>query len=121
MKRAPLANDRPLTVPWQPPPSTPGRLDFWRIHALALDRLADLLAAFLPVGSETADACWEGWHPQRYVLVRVCLLSGAWSEPSTGRSGPDLVSLIAHLFGLRQGAAAARLARWLDVEVVAYV
>jgi hypothetical protein len=121
MKRGTYQTDRPLTAPWQPPASTPGRIDFWRINALALDRLGDVVTTFLPVGGETDDAFWEGYHPERPSMVRVSLLTGAWTEPNTGRSGTDIVSLIGHLFGLRQGLAAARLARWLNVEVVAHV
>lgn len=106
----------PLVIP----APTPGRLDFHRIHALALDRLDEVIDWFLPIGRETEGAYWEGHHPLRPELVRVSLLTGAWSEPNTGRSGPDLVSLVARLFGMRQGAAAAALARKLKVEVIAH-
>lgn len=120
MNRHSFDYDRPVTGRWEPPPPTPGRLDFWRINALALDRLGDVLTAFLPVGQETEGAYWEGHHPARPIMVRVSLLTGAWAEPDTGRSGRDLVSLTAHLFGLKPGQAAVRLARFINVEVVAY-
>jgi hypothetical protein len=99
---------------------TPGRIDFGRIHAFALDRLTDLLALVLPIGVETASATgawvWLGSHRDRPVIVAVNLLTGAWDEPVTGQGGPDLVSLTAHLFGLRPVEAARRLAAWLGVE-----
>ena len=109
-----------LMDPLDIPAPTPGRLDFFRIHAYALDRLEDVLAWFLPDGQETPDVHWAGHHPLRPVNVRVNLLTGAWDEPETGRSGQDLVSLVAHLFDMKQGEAAAALARKLKVEVIAY-
>ena len=98
-----------------PPYTPPGRLDFYRIHAHALDRLGDVLALLLPDGAETDDARWIGSHPKRPLRISVSLLSGCWEEVDTGRTGPDLVSLVAHLFGIRQGEAARRLAQWLGV------
>ena len=69
-----------------------------------------VLTLVLPDGAQTDDARWIGSHPERPVLVSVSLLSGAWEEPDTGRTGRDLVSLVAHLFGLSQAQAARRLA-----------
>lgn len=102
----------PPIIPYTPP----GKIDFFRIHALALDRLGDLLAVLLPTGTETDDARWLGCHPDRPMLVSVSLLSGCWDEPNTGRAGRDLVSLTAHCCGLSQAAAARRLAAWLGAE-----
>jgi hypothetical protein len=109
-----------LLDPLDVPAPTPGRLDFFRIHALAWDRIDDVIGWFLPEGREVGGAYWEGHHPLRPEMVRVNLLTGAWAEPNTGRSGQDLVSLVAYLFGLKQGAAASALARKLKVEVIAY-
>jgi hypothetical protein len=121
MNRFTVDPARPITRPWQPPPPTPGRVDFFRIHALALDRLGDVLMWFLPEGSKTGlGTFWEGHHPTRQLMVRVSLLSGAWAEPDTGASGKDLVSLTAHLFGLPQGKASVALARKLGVAVFAH-
>lgn len=93
----------------------PGQLDFWRIHAFALDQLDDLLAVLLPNGTREG-ATWGGWHPDRPGMVNVCLLGGAWDEPGTGRGGRDLVSLVAYLGGLGQGQAARWLASWTGIE-----
>lgn len=104
------------SIPYAPP----GRLDYFRIHAYALDRLGDVLAAFLPEGMEQPGACYIGQHPDRPIPVTVSLLTGAWNEPQTGASGRDLVSLVAHLFGFNQAQAARKLARWLNIAAVAY-
>lgn len=109
-----------LLDPVAVPDPKPGRLDFFRIHALALDRIEDVIDWFLPEGRDVGGAYWEGHHSLRPEMVRVNLLTGAWAEPNTGQSGQDLVSLVAHLFGMKQGAAAAALARKLKVEVIAY-
>jgi hypothetical protein len=109
-----------LFRPPEIPQVQPGRIDFFRIHALALDWLGDLLAAVLPIGTETDDARWQGCHPDRPLLVTVSLLSGCWEECSTGRAGRDLVSLTAHLLGITQAAAARQLAEWLGAEVRRY-
>lgn len=115
-QQSPFRLQDPLDIP----APTPGRLDFFRIHAYAWDRLDDVIAWFLPEGEETPDNHWAGHHPLRPMTVRVNLLTGAWAEPETGRSGRDLVSLVAHLFGMKQGAAAAKLAKKLKIEVIAY-
>jgi hypothetical protein len=102
----------------------PGRIDFHRLHCLALDRLPELLAFLLPIGteapSEAGNWCWFGSHPNRRIIVAVCLLSGAWDEPATGKGGRDLVSLYGHLFGVSGGRAAHMLAEWLGAELRAY-
>jgi hypothetical protein len=72
----------------------------------------------LPDGNVVAGARYEGKHPARQALLRVCLLSGQWSEPNTGAGGSDLVSLIAHTDGLTQRSAAYEIAKWLGVPVV---
>jgi hypothetical protein len=112
--------DKPLTGRWRFPDPRPGELDFWRIHALALDRLGDVIGWFLPEGVETDDGYWQGLHPDRPILIRVSLLTGKWTEPISGRSGADLVSLVAHLFAISQPKAAAALARKLGANVVAH-
>lgn len=109
----------PRGLPWKRP-LRPGGLDFWRIHAFALDFLPELLAVLLPEGARTitgggADA-WVGWHPDRPEPIAVCLLGGAWDEPGTGAGGRDLVGLVAHLTGQGQGQAARWLAGFCGIE-----
>ena len=112
----------------QPPPPKryvpPGGIDFFRLNALALDRMDELLRDILPDGHEgPTDAghwAWHGSHPQRRELVQVDLMVGAWTEPNTGKSGKDLLSLCAHLFGVSNGRAAHLMADWLDVGVRAH-
>lgn len=110
--------------PARHPGVPPGSLDFFRLHALALDRLDELLAFILPEGHEGPTASgrwvWFGHHPQRPELVTVCLLTGAWSEPNAGCGGRDLVSLYGHVFGVSPGRAYHMMAEFLDVDAVAY-
>lgn len=106
-------------MPWKRP-LRPGQMDFWRIHAFALDRLDELLELLLPEGAEGITnrgiVAWTGWHPDRPTIVVVNLLTGAWDEPQTGRGGADLIGLVAHLCGLGQGQAARWLADWTGIE-----
>lgn len=101
-------------------PVRPGGIDFVRLHALALDRLDDLLADMLPEGSDvvTADGwiAWRGRRPGHASPVDVDLLIGRWDQYDTGRGGHDLVSLRAFLDdGSTMGRAARSLAAWLKV------
>lgn len=109
----------PRGAPWKRP-LRPGGLDFWHIHAHALDQLDDLLGALLPHGAtgrtELGSIAWIGSHPDRPETVQVCLLTGRWNEPRTGRGGPDLVGLVAYLTGESQGTAARWLARFCMIE-----
>jgi hypothetical protein len=101
-----------------------GKIDFYRLHCLALDRLPQLLHLTLPYGEEVAGPggtwCWLGSHPDRPEIVRVELLVGTWDEPNTGKSGRDLVSFFGHMFGLSPGRAAHEIAKWMGAEVRAH-
>jgi hypothetical protein len=110
---------------WQPRPARPGQIDFHRIHAMALDHLAELIAHILPNGREQtgfggARWCWVGSHPQRPEMVEVCLLIGAWNEPNSGRAGRDLCSLYSHMFGVSAGRGAHMLAEFCGLELRQY-
>lgn len=105
----------PRGVPWKATVQ-PGRIDFWRCHAHALDRLGGLLVALLPDGS-CRGSYWIGRHPNHPYAIAVCLLCGAWDEPETGLGGRDLVSLTAHLGGIGQVQAARWLADWAGISV----
>jgi len=109
----------PRGAPWKRP-LRPGALDFWHVHAHALDQLDELLGALLPHGArgrtELGSIAWIGSHPDRPETVQVCLLTGRWHEPATGRGGPDLISLVAYLTGQGQGQAARWLARFCKIE-----
>jgi hypothetical protein len=110
----------PVKTPYTPP----GGINFFRLHALALDRLEELLDDILPNGFEGPSCegnwCWHGSHPNRPELVLVCMLGGGWSEPNTGKSGKDLVSLYGRIYGVSNGRAAHLLAEWLNADVVAH-
>ena len=102
----------PRGVPWKRP-LRPGALDYWHINAHGLDHLDELLGALLPHGArgvtEMGRVAWIGAHPDRRETVQVCLLTGAWHEPQTGRGGQDLIGFVAYVTGQSQGQAA----RWL--------
>lgn len=109
----------PRGAPWKQQPRA-GGLDFWHIHAHALDQLDDVLGALLPHGAtgrtELGSIAWIGSHPDRPETVQVCLLTGRWHEPGTGRGGPDLVGLVAYLTGQGQGQAVRWLAKFYRIE-----
>lgn len=114
----------PRGAPWKRTLGT-GGLDVWHVHAHSLDRLDDLLSALLPHGSEgitdLGNVAWIGWHPNRLETMQVCLVTGGWHEPATGRGGPDLVGLVGYLTGQDQGQATRWLARFCRVEGYRYV
>lgn len=113
----------PRGLPWERRVRS-GQLDFWRTHCFALDRLDELLGALLPSGGKGFTAkgiyAWTGWHPDRPIAVSVCLLTGRWDEPETGKGGGDLVSLAAHLFGVSQLDGARILAEWCEIDGCRY-
>ncbi len=104
-------------LPWERHVAV-GQVDYWKVHSYALDRLDDLLRVVLPHGEELPDSTWRGRHDQDANWFIVSLLSGAWSEPATGKLGHDLVGLIACIYGKRMGWAAIHLARQLGIQAI---
>jgi len=104
----------PKGLPWERPVRV-GSIDFGRVHAFALDQIDELLDLLLPYGAEGA-AYWVGWHPDGGEALVVNLLTGAWDAPGSGRGGADLVSLVAGVGGISQGAAARWLAAWSGIS-----
>lgn len=104
-----------LTPPRRP--TRAGGIDYFRLHALGLDRIDELVREWLPDGSEIAtDTGWIAWRGRRLGLaspVDTDLLTGRWDQPASGRGGHDLVSLRAFIDGTRMGRAARDLAAWL--------
>lgn len=113
-------NEWPVSRPWEPPAPRLGRIDFWRCHGLALDNLGTLLDRLLPRGGETpCRTYWEGSHPARPLVIRVSLLSGAWTELDTGKSAADLVSLVAHCMNCDPWRASRLICGLCDVPEIA--
>lgn len=94
------------------------RVDFERVNAVALARLPELLARWLPDG-RTSGREYVARNPtrddRRPGSFRVNVQTGKWADFATGDRGGDVVSLAAYLGGLSQLEAARRLADMLGV------
>jgi hypothetical protein len=109
---------RSKVLPWDRPVPV-GRIDFWKVHAYGLDRLDELIGCLLPDGDLVEnDTAWRGRLDDRSPWIIVSLLSGAWSDPASGRRGDDLVSLVAHVLRMKPGRVAIRLGVLLGIEAV---
>jgi hypothetical protein len=94
-----------------------GAIDYYKVHAYALDRLHEVLCHVLPL-HELIDngAKWRGCRGGRSPIFEVSLLSGEWQCPTLKKRGTDLVGLVACAFTLRRSRAAILLAQELDIE-----
>ena len=80
---------RDRLLPWEKPVAV-GQVDWWRVHAYALDRLDELLSRSLPDGQFTDNGtAWRGRHDE---AAPWSLLAGTWSEPATGKRGSESAS-----------------------------
>jgi hypothetical protein len=99
-----------------------GQVNFWRVHAYALDRLDELLEHVLPAHELiNGDTTWRGRANAHGNWTEVSLLSGEWFDPKAHKRGNDLVGLIAHVFRMSRRRAAIRLAAELGIEAVRHV
>src|SRR5262245_49546734 len=93
-------------------------VDFAKINAAALPVLPALCARWMPGGKRLGRE-YVGLNPTRADRhagsFKVNLETGRWADFATGDKGGDPVSLMAYLFGLRQSAAARRLADELSI------
>jgi hypothetical protein len=103
-------------LPWERSVAV-GKIDYFRAHAYALDRLEELLEHILPVG-DVVDETWRGRHDEQSDWITVSLINGEWSDPANKKQGRDIVSLIGHIYGLSQGRAAIELGQWAGVQAV---
>lgn len=94
------------------------KLDFARIAAAALASAESLLREWLPDGHREGHE-WKALNPTRADghagSFSINLNTGAWGDFATDAKGGDLVSLYAYLQGIKQGAAAKRLALQLGI------
>jgi hypothetical protein len=95
------------------------RLDFRSIAAHAVTRAGTLVPRWLPDGKRRG-AEWVARNPtrsdRRVGSFSVNLRTGRWADFATGDAGGDLISLRAYLDRVRQGEAARRVARELDLS-----
>jgi hypothetical protein len=105
-------------LPWERKVAV-GQIDYFKVHAYALDRLDELLDRALPDG-EFSDrgTVWRGRHDERANWIIVSSLTGAWSDPAARKRGGDLISLAAHVYRITPSQAAVRLGQWLGIEAI---
>lgn len=97
-----------------------GHSDFRRVAAAALSRF-DAVVDWLGIGGgKNQGREYLALNPTRadtkpgsFTINRD---SGAWADFADDARGGDLVSLVAYLHGVKQGAAADRLAKFLGIE-----
>ena len=94
-------------------------INFKAINEAAVPALPLLLARWLPGGKRIGRE-YMALNPTRVDRklgsFKINLRSGCWADFATGDRGGDPISLIAYLFGLRQGEAARKLAGMLGVR-----
>lgn len=95
------------------------RIDFPRIASAALDRAAEIVPRWVPVGRREGRE-WVGLNPRRgdkhLGSFKVNLSNGRWLDAADGASGGDLISLSAYLHNEDQRTAAIGIATMLGVD-----
>ena len=95
------------------------RIDFDAINRMALARLPDLCAVWLPDGQRRGNE-FVARNPlrddRRPGSFTINLHTGRWADFATDARGGDPISLAAFLSGLGQAEAARSLARMLGVD-----
>lgn len=105
-------------LPWERPVAA-GQIDYWKVHAYALDRLPELLCMILLDGELTdGGTTWRGRHDPAGDWFEVSMLSGQWCNASRRRRGWCLVGLVADIYRMPSWRAAQRLAQQLGIEAV---
>ena len=98
---------------------SPGRIDFDRVNAAALQRSESVVRGLLPDGRRDGRE-WVARNPRRQDRrlgsFKVNLATGKWGDFSSGDAGGDLVSLAAYVSKLNQREAAIRLAESMGVH-----
>jgi hypothetical protein len=102
--------------------NTTNNINFEAINEAALRALPFLLARWLPGGKRIGkeyvalNPTRQDRHAGSFKVVIVGHHAGVWADFATGDRGGDPISLVAYLFGLRQGQAARKLAEMLGVR-----
>jgi hypothetical protein len=96
------------------------RVDFARLDRIALGRLSEILARWLPGGRIEARE-YVALNPKRADRrpgsFKVNLDTGRWADFATGDKGGDPISLAAYLADCSQAEAARRIAVMLGYAV----
>jgi hypothetical protein len=97
----------------------PHSIDFDRINAEALVCLDAICRRLLPDGRREGHE-YLALNPRRgdrcLGSFKINLRTGAWADFATNDRGGDPVSLIAFIEDCKQGEAARKLARMLDLD-----
>ena len=93
-------------------------IDFASIGRAALRVLPLIVLRWLPEGKREGQE-WVARNPTRVDRTpgsfKINLRTGRWADFATGDKGGDVISLAAHLYGLSQAAAAAKLSEMLGL------
>lgn len=95
------------------------KLDFKKINSLALAQSEAVVSSYAPNGKLNGRE-WVALNPSRNDKdprsFSVNIDKGVWSEFSSGESGGDLISYVAHCLRISQGDAYKTLAHFLGVS-----
>jgi hypothetical protein len=95
------------------------KLRFRLLNEAIAPTLLTLIPQILPQGRRQGQY-WVALNPTRYDRnagsFKIDLNTGHWADYATGDSGRDAVSLVAYLYGLKQGQAATYLENMLGIE-----
>lgn len=87
---------------------------FIRLNEAIQPTLLNLIPSILPQGKRQGPY-WIALNPTRHDRsvgsFKINLQTGHWADYATGDSGRDAISLVAYLYGLKQGEAATYLER----------
>ena len=85
---------------------------FIKLNEAIQPTLLNLIPSILPQGRRQGQY-WIALNPTRYDRkmgsFKVNLYTGHWADYATGDCGSDAISLVAYLYGMRQGEAATYL------------
>lgn len=100
-------------------PGAGRKIDFDRVGAAARRNAEAVVRALLPDGRKEGHE-WSARNPRRpdksLGSFKVSLITGKWSDFSSGDKGGDLISLAAFLRGISQREAAIKLADAVGVD-----
>lgn len=85
---------------------------FIKLNAAVQASLLNLIPTILPEGRRQGQY-WVALNPTRNDnnagSFKINLQTGLWADYATGDNGSDAISLVAYLYGLKQGEAATYL------------
>jgi hypothetical protein len=96
-----------------------GRVDFPRVAEATLSHADTLCRRWLPDGRADGHE-WVARNPRRSDhrpgSFKINLSTGRWGDFAEGKTGGDMISLAAYLFGLSQRDAALKISEMLGIN-----